>query len=326
METCILAVGGSDSSAGAGIQADIKTAAALGVHAASALTCVTVQTTCSFGPVQLVDPGMVEAQMRAAFSELPVAAVKVGMLGSPEAAVAVARILARQRELDPRLLVVVDPVLAATTDGRGPREVVGRAICRHLLPLASLLTPNLPEGRTLAGYCQQMLSGSTTAENSSAAEPQHASDEVLAAWSARTLMAAGAGAVLVKGGHGSGAATVRDLLFGPAAALELALASPLLPSGEEHVPAVRVHVGPGQRDAIMGRPIAYSAPRLEGEFHGTGCVLSTAIACGLARGLELPRAVGEAHALLQGCMERAWQPGSGSKLLKHLPDPQTGPR
>ncbi|MGN0037757.1 MAG: hydroxymethylpyrimidine/phosphomethylpyrimidine kinase [Coriobacteriales bacterium] len=314
METCILAIGGSDSSAGAGIQADVKTAAALGAHAATALTCVTVQSTCSFGPVQLVDPGVIEAQVGAAFSELPVAAVKVGMLGSPEAAVAVARVLARQRAANPQLPIVVDPVLAATTDSRGPREVVGRAICRHLLPLASLLTPNLPEGRTLAGYCQQMLSGSTTAENSSAAEPLHASDEVLAAWSARTLMAAGAGAVLVKGGHGSGG-TACDLLFGPAAALELALASALVPSSAEHVPAVRVHVGPGQRDAIMGRPIGYSAPRLEGEFHGTGCILSTAIACGLARGLELPRAVGEAHALLQACMARAWQPGCGSKLL-----------
>ena len=319
METCILAIGGSDSSAGAGIQADVKTAAALGVHVAIALTCVTAQSSCSFGPVQLVDPGMIEAQMSAAFGELPIAAVKVGMLGSPEAAVAVARLLGEQRAANPHLAIVVDPVLAATTDSRGPREVVGRAICRHLLPLASLLTPNLPEGRTLAGYCQQMLSGSTTAENTEAAEPQHASDDVLAAWSARTLMAAGAAAVLVKGGHGSDGSTVRDLLFGPAAALELAVSSPLVPGSQEHVPAVRVHVGPGQRDAIMGRPVGYSAPRLEGEFHGTGCVLSTAIACGLARGLELPRAVGEAQALLHACMERAWQPGSGSKLLNPVP-------
>ncbi|MGN0072985.1 MAG: hydroxymethylpyrimidine/phosphomethylpyrimidine kinase [Coriobacteriales bacterium] len=325
METCILAIGGSDSSAGAGIQADVKTAAALGVHAATALTCVTVQSTSAFGPVQLVDPGLIEAQVTAAFEDLPVAAVKVGMLGSPEAAVAVARALAQQRAGNPELPIVVDPVLAATTDSRGPREVVGRAICRHLLPLASLLTPNLPEGRTLAGYCQQMLAGSTTADNTSAAEPQHASGEVLAAWSARTLMAAGAAAVLVKGGHCEDGPTVRDLLFGPAASLELALDSALLPSSGEHVPAVRVHVGPGQRDAIMSRPIGYSAPRREGEFHGTGCVLSTAIACGLACGLELPRAVGEAHALLQACMECAWQPGSGSKLLGPLSGPRPVP-
>ena len=319
METCILAIGGSDSCGGAGIQADVKTAAALGAHAATALTCVTAQNCCSFGPVQLVRPDVLEAQMRAVFAELPVSAVKIGMLGSPEAVLSVARVLGERRAVQPQLPIVVDPVLAATTDSCGPKEVVGRATCRHLLPLASLVTPNLPEARTLAGYCQQMLSGASTAENASVHEPLHASEEVLAAWCARTLMAAGAGAVLVKGGHSASADSVRDLLFGPAAALELALSSSLLPGDGELVPAVRVHVGPGQRDAIMGRPIGYSAPRRAGEFHGTGCVLSSAIACGLAAGLELPRAVGEAHALLQGCMERAWQPGSGSKLLNPVP-------
>lgn len=315
MTSCILAIGGSDSCGGAGIQADVKTAAALGAHAATAVTCITVQTCSSFGPVQLADPGIIEAQVEAALASLPVAAVKVGMLGSPEAVIAVARALAAERQRNPQLPIVVDPVLAATTDESGPKEVVGRALCRHLLPLATLLTPNLPEARLLAGFCQQMFSGASTADNVLAAEPQHASEDVLAAWCARTLMAAGAAAVLVKGGHGGDPSAARDLLFGPAAALELAVSSPQIDGDGDLVPAVRVHVGPGQRDAIMGRPVGYSAPRLGGEYHGTGCVLSTAIACKLAQGCELPRAVGEAHALLQGCLRTALQLGEGSLLL-----------
>lgn len=316
METCILAIGGSDASAGAGIQADIKTASALGMHAACAVTCVTAQNTVRFGLSQLVDPKVIDDQIEAVFEDFDVAAVKVGMLGSPEAALVVARCLARARETRPQLPIIIDPVLAATTDERGAREVVARAISRHLVPLATLVTPNLPESRMLANCCQQILSGSTTADNKTNAAPEHAADNVIAAWAARTLVAAGAGGVLVKGGHGSDDGEVCDLLFAPAADLQLAVASELVEGDGDIVPSVRVLVGPGERDAYLSRPIGYSSPRLTGEFHGTGCILSTAIACGLAAGKELPRAVGDARALLRHALENPTGLGHGSKIIE----------
>lgn len=319
LNPCILSIGGSDSSAGAGIQADVKTAAALGVHAASAVTCITAQNTTRFGKSQLVEPQVVQDQIDAAFEDLPIGAVKIGMLGSPEIALAVARALQHQRKGNPDLAIVVDPVLAATTDARGAREVVARAVSRHLVPLATLITPNLPEARMLANCCQQILSGSTTADNKANAAPEHAADDVIAAWAARTLIACGAKSVLVKGGHGKDPDTVTDLLFGKAADISLAVASRVLPGDGDLVPATRVFVGPGERDAYLSRPIAYSSERLQGEFHGTGCVLSTAAACGLACGLELPRAVGEARALLRRALEVPTGLGHGSKII----DPTT---
>lgn len=319
LSTCILAIGGSDSSSGAGIQADIKTASALGAYAACAVTCVTAQNTTSFGSCQLVDPSLIEDQIEAAFADLPIAAVKVGMLGSPEAALAVSRSMQRYRRERPDLPIVVDPVLAATTDARGAREVVARATARHLVPLASVVTPNLPEARMLAKCCQQILSGSTTADNKANSAPEHATDDVIAAWAARTLVAAGAASALVKGGHGGDSHVVTDLLFAKAADLELSVASPCVAGDGNLVPATRVFTGPGERDAYLSRPIAYSSPRLAGEFHGTGCVLSTAIACGLAAGAELPRAVGDARELLRHALESSGSLGHGSKII----DPMT---
>lgn len=316
MGTCVLVIGGSDSSAGAGIQADVKTAHSMGIHAACAVTCVTAQNTLSFDAVQLVEPGLIEKQVASAAADLNIAAVKVGMLGSPEAAVAVERALADLLKKKPGLPVVIDPVLAASTQSEDGREVIARAICRHLLPLATVVTPNLPESRRLAQCCQQILSGATTADNRVASAPEHASNDVLAAWSARSMLAAGAGSVLVKGGHGSDAAKARDLLFGNAADLALSAPSELVESAKDDVPSVRFMVRPGDRDMHMSRPVSYSSPRIEGEFHGTGCVLSTAIACGLAQDKALPVAVGDAHAFLHEALEHSGGLGRGSKIIE----------
>lgn len=315
MDMCVLCVGGSDSGGGAGIQADIKTAAALGMHAACAVTCVTAQNTVSFAGCKPVDPEMIEAQIDAAFSDYNIAAVKVGMLASPQSAAAVASAIARQRESQPALHVVVDPVLAATVDERGAKEELAQAVSRYLVPLASVVTPNLPESHILANCCQQILSGATTADNKAACAPQEATDDVMAAWAARTMLAAGAGSVLVKGGHGNGADSVHDLLFAPASSMDLGVASPSVPGDDSLVGEVRVVVEPGCRDAFMSRPVCYTSKRLPGEFHGTGCVLSTAIACKLACGLGLAHAVYEARQLLESCLEHATCPGRGSKII-----------
>lgn len=315
LDTCILCIGGSDSSAGAGIQADIKTARALQMHACCAVTCVTAQNTLEFNACQLVEPATIIAQVDAVFADFDVAAVKVGMLASPEAAIAVAAVIERYRKGNRGLPVVVDPVLAATTSKQGAREVVARAIARYLVPLASVVTPNLDEALMLANCCQQILSGATTADNKTNAAPQQAADEVIAAWAARTLIAAGAQSVLVKGGHGSDPTQVRDLLFSAASDLSLSVSSEEIAGDGDIVPNVRVMVGPGCRDAFMSRPVAYSAPRLEGEFHGTGCVLSTAIACRLACGVPLAHAIGDARALLRTSLESAQSLGHGSRII-----------
>lgn len=315
LDTCILCIGGSDSSAGAGIQADIKTAASLGVHATCAITCVTAQNTTSFTACQLVDATLIEAQMESCFADFDIAAVKVGMLASPEAAIAVARVVSRQRSVHPDLPLIIDPVLAATTDAQGAKEVVARAICRHLVPLATLVTPNLMEARMLANCCQQILSGSTTADNKTNHAPQQATDDVLSSWAARTLVAAGAQSVLVKGGHSANEQVVQDLLFGPAASILLGVPSEGISSDEQLVGEVRVVVGPGTRDAFMARPIAYASKRLAGEFHGTGCVLATAIACNIATGASLAHAIGQARHLLESSLQDAQELGHGSKII-----------
>ncbi|MGO4832878.1 bifunctional hydroxymethylpyrimidine kinase/phosphomethylpyrimidine kinase [Rhizobiaceae sp. 2RAB30] len=185
----VLVVAGSDSSGGAGIARDIETIAAFGLRACLAVTAVTVQTHEAVETVELMAPDLVAAQMRAALAANPVAAIKIGMLGT-EAAV---RVVAEVFEDHQGLPIILDPVLASTS-GRALLSKGAVAVLRQkLMPLCRLVTPNLPE---LA-----LLTGSSQAVNDS--EIQHQS---------RLLLDAGASALLVKGGHASGE-TSTDLLF-----------------------------------------------------------------------------------------------------------------
>lgn len=174
----VLAIAGSDPSGGAGIQADIKAISANGAYAMAAITALTAQNTRGVRGVQLVAPEFVAAQIDAIFDDIRVDAVKIGMLGSPEITLAVAEAL--QRHQAP--LVVLDPVMVAKGGDRLLSEVAIRTLVERLLPLATILTPNLPEAAALLD------------------EPEPADTEVMPGLAER-LRALGPAAVLLKGGH-----------------------------------------------------------------------------------------------------------------------------
>ena len=145
-----LTIAGSDSGGAAGITADLTTFAAHGVHGACVVTAVTAQDTSGVRDVHAVPPASVEAQLAAVLDDLTVAAVKTGMLGTAQAVVSVSEAWgARSRSRPP---LVVDPVLVATSGAVLGGEEVRRAYVEHLLPLATVVTPNLDEARALTGH------------------------------------------------------------------------------------------------------------------------------------------------------------------------------
>ena len=173
----ILSIAGSDPSGGAGIQADLKAISANGGYAMAAITALTVQNTRGVGDVQLIAPGFVTAQLDAIFADIRVDAVKIGMLGDEAITAAVARTLATQD-----CPVVLDPVMVAKGGDRLLSRMAVRALCRDLLPLAHVITPNLPEAADLLS-CPE-------ARTRNQMEQQ-----------ARDLLRLGPRAVLLKGGH-----------------------------------------------------------------------------------------------------------------------------
>jgi hydroxymethylpyrimidine/phosphomethylpyrimidine kinase len=237
MTPVAVTIAGSDSSGGAGIQADLKTFSALGVYGASVITALTAQNTLGVTGIHDVPPDFVTAQMDAVFSDLAVVAVKIGLLSQPNVIAAVADGLRRHKQDK----VVLDPVMVAASGDRllAPEAI---AVLREMLiPRALVLTPNLPEA---AALLQAPLAQS---ENEMREQGER-------------LLALGARAVLIKGGHGKGAESV-DLLIMPDAVTRLA--------------AARIDTA---------------------NTHGTGCTLSSAIAAGLAKGLDLAEAVRQAKA------------------------------
>jgi hydroxymethylpyrimidine/phosphomethylpyrimidine kinase len=142
-----LTIAGSDSGGGAGIQADLKTFAALGVHGTSAITCLTAQNPAGVTGIQTTTPKLVQAQIETVFAELPPAAMKTGMLFSSRIVRVVAAVLRSAK----RLPLVVDPVMVATSGAVLLKPAAIRALTEDLLPLATLLTPNLHESELLLG-------------------------------------------------------------------------------------------------------------------------------------------------------------------------------
>ena len=180
----ILSIAGSDSGGGAGIQADLKTVDAHGMHGITAITCVTAQNTRGVHAVHVLPAAAVASQLHALFEDFPVAAVKIGMLGSAGIVRAVAAVLRRYRPAQ----VVLDPVMVATTGASLSSQAAVRGLLRHLLPFATLVTPNLPATEALTGL-----------------RLRRAADFDRAAAVLRVL---GARAVLLKGGHARGAEVV----------------------------------------------------------------------------------------------------------------------
>ncbi len=182
-----LTIAGSDSGGGAGIQADIKTFAALGVHGVSVITALTAQNTTTVTAIHDVPGDFIRAQLEAVVADLGPAAAKTGMLSTPETIATVAAAVSELRV--PNL--VVDPVMVAKGGARLLREDAVAALRSRLLPLAAVLTPNLPEAEVLLGHAISGLEGRREA--------------------ARELQALGPRAVVVKGGHAEGDAV--DILF-----------------------------------------------------------------------------------------------------------------
>jgi hydroxymethylpyrimidine/phosphomethylpyrimidine kinase len=143
-----LSIAGSDSGGGAGIQADLKAFARCGVHGTCAITAVTAQNTLGVSAIHPIPPEVVLAQVRAVAGDIGVGAVKVGMLGSAEITLAVARAL---DELPSGTPIVVDPVMVAESGARLLAGDAQQALVAEILPRATVITPNLPEGRVLVG-------------------------------------------------------------------------------------------------------------------------------------------------------------------------------
>ncbi len=142
----VLAISGCDPSGGAGIQADIEALASMGCHAAPIITALTEQNTHGASGYQSVDPELIARQIRLVCADLPIAACKIGMIGSAEIAATVREVLAEYTDIP----VVLDPVLAAGAGGRLADERTCAALIEHLLPLATIVTPNSIEARRLA--------------------------------------------------------------------------------------------------------------------------------------------------------------------------------
>ena len=194
MTPTALTIAGSDSGGGAGIQADLKAFASLGVHGTSAITAITAQSTVGVSAIHAVPAEMVLAQIRTVVSDIRVDAVKVGMLGSEEVVMAVAQAL---DELPDGLPVVVDPVMVAESGARLLEPSAQAALIGEILPRASVLTPNLPEARVLLG-------------GPADAKGQGERDEDVERM-AREILALGPRAVVLTGGHRDSAT---DLLLG----------------------------------------------------------------------------------------------------------------
>ena len=253
-----LTIAGSDSSGGAGIQADLKTFHAFGVFGTSAITAITVQNTLGVTGVHAVPLEVVTAQIAAVASDLPPRAVKTGMLATRELVRAVATSI-RNHALPN---YVLDPVMVATSGDRLLDEDAQHAVLDELVPLCTLVTPNLDEAAILAGFAVKD------------AESMHRA--------ARRLVAAGAAAALVKGGHLRGDELV-DVL----------------------------HDGRTMRE--------FRRPRIDTRnTHGTGCTLSAAIAALLARGIALSDAVEQALDFVHRAIEQAPDLGAGNGPLNHF--------
>jgi hydroxymethylpyrimidine/phosphomethylpyrimidine kinase len=244
-----LTIAGSDSGGGAGIQADLKAFAARGVHGASAITAITAQNTVGVEAVHQIPPEIVRAQVRAVAADLGVDAVKVGMLGDRATTLAVAEALA---ELGGAAPVVVDPVMVAESGARLLDPVAQEALVQEILPLASVVTPNVPEARALLGE-----------------EPLPGADEAEAERLARAVLSLGPSAVVITGGHRDSAI---DVLVAGADAAAVAIGGPRHPDGAAHGSGC-THSAALAASLALGETLeqaARSARRLAGEAVARG--------------------------------------------------------
>lgn len=252
----VLIIAGSDSGGGAGIQADIKAVTMLGGYAATAITAITVQNTLGVHGVFPLPLDLIERQARAVLDDIGADAIKTGMLGSTEVVERVAAILDTTSAP-----AVVDPVMVAKGGASLLDAGAIEAVRSLMIPRAALLTPNAPEAEALTGIAVVDLDGQRRA--------------------GEALLAMGAKAVLMKGGHVPGPRVV-DLLL------------------------------TAQGETVM------AGPRLNTtSTHGTGCTLASACAAGIAKGLSLETAIANARHYVLEAIRRAPGLGGGHGPLDH---------
>ena len=186
-----LTIAGSDSSGGAGIQADLKTFSALGVYGATVITALTAQNTTGVSAIHAVPAEFIRAQMDAVFADLAIGAVKIGMLGNEAAIIAVADALGRWQGAP----IILDPMMVAGSGDPLLDPGAEFALRAHLLPIAQIITPNIPEAARLLGAAEAV-------------------DETMMVRQGELLLSLGSKAVLMKGGHGGGREAVDIFLDG----------------------------------------------------------------------------------------------------------------
>lgn len=263
----VLTIAGSDSSGGAGIQADIKTIAAYRLFAESAITALTAQNTTGVYGVEEVESAFVAQQIDVVFDDIRPDAVKIGMVSNADIARTIGESLVRNTAEN----IVVDPVMVATSGSALIATDAINALVQHVFPLATVITPNIPEAAVLAE--QEIGNGD---------DMEAAANEIVR----RVYDASGhLPAIMVKGGHGTDEFGQADDLL-------------RLPEGE----MVWLH---GTR---IDNP----------NTHGTGCSLSSAIACGLALGWPIEKAARSAKEYVAGALSANLDMGRGSGPLDHM--------
>lgn len=252
-----LTIAGSDSSGGAGIQADLKTFSALGVYGMSVVAAITAQNTCGVTAIREMDREIIKAQICAVYDDIKVDAVKIGMLSNSDAICEVAEGLERYQVKK----VVLDTVMVSKSGSHLLKEDAVGTLIRRLIPKALVITPNLQEAAVLVGFPVQ--------------------DRRSMEKAAKAIKEMGAAYVVIKGGHLQGDPC--DLLY-DGKTVEL-----------------------------------FSNMRIDTiHTHGTGCTFSSAIAAGLARGMEVKEAVGKAKQYITGAIAHGFQLGKGVGPTHHF--------
>ena len=255
----VLIVAGSDSSGGAGIQADIKTITKLNGYAATAITAITVQNTKGVTAVHPVPCDIVSGQMKAVLSDIGADCIKLGMLFSSDIINTVADVLS---DMNYQGALVLDPVMVATSGAKLIDDEAIETLKTRLLPLATIITPNVPEAEVLTGM-------SITNEEALVEAGSH-------------LVSMGSKAALMKGGHLVSGDQVADVLVEQS----------------------------GHVKWSQGRIISNNN-------HGTGCTLASAVAVGLAKGVQLDKSIVDARSFVRKAMLSAPDFGEGNGPMGH---------
>ncbi|MGR4000344.1 MAG: bifunctional hydroxymethylpyrimidine kinase/phosphomethylpyrimidine kinase [Alphaproteobacteria bacterium] len=273
----VLVIAGSDPSGGAGIQADIKSITALGGFATTAITALTAQNTQKVTDIHTIPPEFLRAQLDLVYEDIGTDAVKLGMLHDRQTIDVVADFLTLARRHQPELIIVVDPVMVAASGARLLQASAEEYLIKRILPLASVLTPNLPEAERLLTR-----------------EVGHDQDQLItAARQLRQLRQPGVPAVLLKGGHRMERMESQKSKT-PSREIIDTLATE---SGETQFQSPRLQV--------------------RNSAHGTGCSLASAIATRLAFGDSIIDAVTSARRYIHGAIANAHGFGHGNTPLHH---------